>query len=407
MQLFRKFFETDAPPAAAPASATQPVDLASLAASSGRFVQPREGQEPLIRERKQAEPPASQAAPVTTNAPSKTGTATQESQPPAAAKPDVKPQTEVAPAPAVSWQEVLKQQQPDTILKELGYGESLAKFLNGRKDLDPKVLGFIDHWEKNNGVDSKYLAALSTDYSKMPPEEVMRHHLKEQYPELDGKQLDRLYKLKVTDRYKLDPVNYSEEEVSDGQIELMADAKPIRAQLIQSQQDYILPKPEPKAPQTDLQAQKEQEAQQNLEAYNAQLMGNDYTKKIFENKKLAIGEGEDAYLKDVDPQALVDSLLYPDKWVANFYTAITMPDGKIEYKPDIEKQILIAAFSKDPKGFLKDYAKHFKDLGGKSAIAPIDNAKPPEGQQPAKTEVMPTDPAAAAAKFGRYNPGGG
>ena len=401
MQLFRKFFEAAA--AEAPAASAAPViDLAALAASSGRLVQPREGQEPLIRERKQAEPPVQQATPVTTNVPSKPGPATQESQPPAAAKTEVKPQTEAAPAHTASWQEVLKQQQPDTIFKELGYGEPLAKFLNGRKDLDPKMLAFIDHWEKNNGDISKYVSALSTDYSKMPPEEVMRHHLREQYPEFDAKQLDTLYKLKVIDRYKLDAQNYSEDEVASGQIELLADAKPIRNQLMQSQNEFILPKPEPKVQQAELQ---QQQAQQDLEAYKSQLLGNDYTKKLFENKKLVIGEGEDAYSKDIDPQALVDTLLFPEKWVSNFYTATKMPDGTIEYKQDIEKQMLIAEFAKDPKGFLKDFAKHFKTLGAEKAVAPIENAKPPDGSQPAKTDVMPTDPAAAAAKFGRYNPG--
>lgn len=398
MFTYTKFF--DAQVAEPPAGGAAP-SIAALMAKSGTLSTGNEGVIPSINIETKNEPtPAKEPAPAIANAAKESGTAS--SNPPIEAKPTATPQTEpVVSQP--SWQEVLKTQQPDTIFKELGYGEPLAKFLNGRKDIDPKMLSLIDHWEKNNGDIKPYLAALSTDFGKMPPEEVMRHHLREQYPELDAKQLDRLYKLKVVDRYKLDPQNYSEEEVADGQIELLADVKEVRNKLIQSQTDFLLPKPEPKTAEAE---QFEQQRKADFEAYRSQLTDDPYTKKIFENKKLTIGEGDDAYSADIDPQSVVDSLLNPDKWVSNFYTAVTKPDGKVEYQPDIEKQILIASFAKDPKGFLKDYAKYFKSLGGKSAIESIDNAKPVTTTATAHAEVETSNPAAAAAKRGKLTRGG-
>ena len=50
------------------------------------------------------------------------------------------PETKSNNKEPLKWQEVLKNQQPDEVLKELGYNNESVRFLNQIKDADPKVL---------------------------------------------------------------------------------------------------------------------------------------------------------------------------------------------------------------------------------------------------------------------------
>lgn len=394
MFIFRRFFNLDAPADVAPS-------IASVMAKSGVLRQPgEEGQAPSINTEKKEEPTPATATPATaTAAPAEQ--AKTESPSPATETKKESPQIAV-PEKVPSWQEVLKSQQPDTILKELGYGEKLVDFLKENKDIDPKMLGLVDHWRKNEGNVDPYLRALSTDFSKMSPEDVMKHQLQIQNLDLDAKQLDRLFKLKVTDRYKLDPQLYSEEEVEDGRIEIMADVRPIRAQLAEQQQAYLVPKPVPKEAGPDprvLQQQRESEA------FKSNIENHPYTRELFATNALPIGEGADKYSFKVDPKELLDLLYNPDKLSNLLVLDGTRADGSAGKIPDVEKQFLLMGIARHGKDFLKEYGQHFKSLGGQAAIAPIENAKPPAAGTPAKAEASPTNPAAAAAKRGRLVPG--
>jgi len=399
MRLFYKFYDTDAP--ADQGVATNSGGIASLMAKSGVLRHlGDDGPVPSINTTKKEEtqPAPATPAPATDAAPAEK--ASESSKPP---KETIKeqPQT-VAPQPQPTWQEVLKSQQPKDILKELGYGDNLVNFLSGRKDLDAKMTGFFDHWERNEGNVEPYLRALTTDFTKMKPEDVMRYQLQVENPELDAKQLDRLYKLKVVDRYKLDPQLFSEEEVSDGQIELMADVKPIRTTLAAKHQELLFNKPEPKAPEVNNELQ---EQQQRIAAYKTYISEHPAVKALLTNKILSIGEGEDKFDYPVDPAAILDLLTDDQKWADSMYVKHQLPDGSTKAELDVEGQILLGLL-RTHKGFLSDFAKHYKTLGGSKAIAPIENAKPPASGEPAKSEVVESSPAAAAAKRGRLVPGG-
>lgn len=392
----RKFYEV----AAAEPVTGGGIDLGAIMAKSGKLVSPgQSGETPKVNtsETKEQPNPAPATAPATANAPQPAEPAKSEAQ---------KPKEESKPAPApieqpastLSWQEVLKQQQPNAIFKELGYGEQLAEFLQENKDLDPKLVNLLKHWKTSDGNMQPYLSALTTDFAKMPPEEVMRHQLREQYPELDAKQLDRLYNIKVVNRYKLDPQNYSEEEVADGQVELLADAKSIRQSLVDKQQGYLLPKPVQKQAAPDVQAQQQQ---RDADAWTAKINDSPIIKSIISNKYLTIGEGEDAFNLPVDPNRIVSILSNADEGANSLFDSVKKADGTAELVPNFLKQALVSAIMADDKGTIQHLAKHYKALGAKSAVAPIENASEPGKSQPAKAEIETTDPAKAMAKKGR------
>lgn len=393
--MFIPRFFYDVAAAEAPA---EPVSLAAAMAKTGRLVQPgNEGDTPRINttEKKEEPTPAPAPAPATANQAQPAAQAKPETPKPAEVPGAAKPQTE-ATAQVPSWQEVLRQQQPSAILKELGYDEGTADFLSENKALDPKMIGLIKHWKSNGGDIGPYLKALNTDYGKMAPEDVMRHQLQMQNPELDAKQLETLYRVKVTQRYKLDPALYSEEEVDEGRIELMADVKSIRQTLTAEQQNYLVPKPpEAKAAGPDPQAlQRQQEAERVRQFVEA----DPYTRNLLATGKLTVGEGDDKFEFPVDTNAILDVMNNPETLGKKLYNK----DGS----PDTVKMWLLSGVAEYGLNFFKQVALHYKTLGGRSAIAPIENAKPPAGGTPAHAETESKDPAAAMAKRGRVTRGG-
>lgn len=401
MFTYTKYFDALTPDT--PAAPAEAPSLASIMAKSGSFTTPgREGAIPSINTEKKEEPQSATPA---------TPALATEPKPAAQAKPE-SPSPKIEPAPATpqtadpikvpSWQEVLKTQQPDAIFKELGFDEKVLNLSNRLKD-KPEMVALLDHWE-SKGEMKPYLDALNTDYQKMSPEDVMRHQLRDQNPELDAKQLDTLFKIKVTNRYKLDEQLYSEDEVAEGRIELLADAKPIRGMLAEEQKKYLLPvAPEPKQAGPDPQAEKRQ---QEIANYKAKYTEDPFIKDIQTNKRITIGEGPEAFNYPVDPDTLINQLVNVEQWQELLDSKEVKPDGSITYLPKVRTQALLAAIGRNEKDFFKALETHYKSLGGKAITDTIDNAKPPSGATPAHAEVETSDPVAAMAKRGRITRGG-
>jgi hypothetical protein len=382
----RFFYNTDAP---------EMPSIASMMAKSGVNSTDESVQVPNIittesgQEKKDAPQAAAAATPVeTTNVQPIAEEGKPESPKQTEEKATPTPQKEeVSKVPTL--QEVLKSQQPDTVLKELGYDDKVVKLLNTVKE-NEQMLAFFEHW-MNNGNTSDYLRELNTDYSKMSAEDVLKQQLMQEYPKASEKALNALFKAEVLEKYKLDPDTYSEEEVEESRLLLEARADKYRETLVANQQKFLVPKPpEPKAAEPDL---REQQAIQALEAYKSQVVEHETSKNILANKFITIGEGDEKVnIPLSNPQRAIELLTDADKW------AKSLQNSKGEN--DIEKQLLVAAFADDPKGFLKEHAKHFLSLGGKKAIDPIENAKEPEKGTAAKSDTAPTSPAAAMAKAG-------
>lgn len=299
-------------------------------------------------------------------------------------------QTEAPKAEVVqpNWQEVLRNQQPDDVLKELGYDANAVGFLKEFKDLDPKMQAFLNVW-KSGGDIKEYLQELTTDYSKMSAEDVMRHQLRREYPKASQQQLDALYKREVVKAYSLDSID--EDEVEEGKALLEAKADKYRETLVQEQQNKLLPAPPQKPDNSEAEAQAEAERVKQFEALKSQVTGHNLFREIAAAKAYSVGEGDEKFSFPVDPQDLQD-VLFTDKWQENMFDK--------EGKPNVEHQLLLATVNKYGSNFIKELAKHFKSVGGQKAIEPIENPSKPDGGTPAKSDAPPASPAEAMARFG-------
>lgn len=398
MNFIRKFYNTDV---AEPAGGTEvktevPKEDMSVAAAMAKFGKKSDenstAPKPIdINAKAEVKTEPTPAAPAKVEEPVKT-------EPKAQVLAEEPKKTEPAPivqpaSKAPTLEEVLKKEQPNTILKALGLDDDRIGLVNDLKEIDPKLVGIIQAWK--NGTLGDYVRELSTDYGKMTAEEVMRHQLRREYPKASEKALQALYESEVVERFKLDPESYSETEVEKGRLLLEAKADRYRDEFTANQDKYLLPsKPEPKkqepAPDnTELQ-------NQQIEAYRKGLSEDPYVKEIFTNKKVQIGEGDEQFNYPVEPQSLIDVLTDNEKWLGVMYNK---EDGL--YVPKVETQMLVAAFAQDPKLFLSEYAKHLKSIGSKQVTDPIDNASPAPGTVVSKSEVPPTSMAEAMAKKGR------
>jgi hypothetical protein len=334
--------------------------------------------------------PAAQAAPAAPQAqtpPTQQASPAQANQPPAPA------------AQTLSWQDILKEQPVTDVLKAIGLDDAAVKFLNGRKTIDPKIAGLISHYEAKGDV-KPYFEALTMDYSKMSDQDVMRRHLQAKYSNLTPEEFEELYRDEVIDRYKLDPDMYDEKQRKLGTIRLKADAGEPRAAMLAKQQELLLsPPPEAQVPQELLDYQlKDKAGKEAQEAYTGMLTNSPQFKDIVQQKKIVIGEGEEAYNYALDnPEETLAPLINTQKW----YELMFNPDDT----PRIGTQTLIAAIARDPVKFLADYGKHHQAIGASRALAPINNASPAQGT-PARDGNAPLEPVAEMAKNGRLVTGG-
>lgn len=400
MKIINKFYDPQiAEPAAQPS-------VAQLMATQGVKVEP--GSDVVVptvtyNTEKKEEPQVLEPTPAAT------ATATQTTEP---ANPEPPKQTEepiavpepqkaAEPVKAPSLQEVLRNQQPDTVLKELGFDDKVIGFINGIKELDPKMVAFLTTW-KSGGDLTGYVREMTTDYSKMNAEDVMRHQLRQDYPKASDPQLNILFKSKVVNAYNLD--SDDEELKAEGQLLLEAEAERHREKLVENQQNYLLPKaPEPKAPEPD---KSEVEAQQKFEQYRSQFDNSSYTKDIFTSKQISFGEGEEKFNYPVDPEALKGILFSGEQWFDKMSVVTNNPDGTKSYAPDARKQMLVAAIAEYGEDFLIQYAKHYKSLGEKTVVETLENAKPVDTNSTSTSEKPPATVAEAMARQGRVNFGG-
>lgn len=345
-------------------------------------------------ERKEEPVPAPEASPAAmASEPSPAAPANPESPTPTPEPSPTPAQIAQEPVKVPTWQEVLKNQQPGTILKELGYDE---KVVNELKELDPKMISFLNRWKSGEDL-VPFLRELTTDYSKLSAEDVMRHQLRQEYPKANQAQLEALFKREVIKAYSLD--SDDELERSEGLELLAAKAEKHRDSLIQNQQNFLFPQPpEPKEPEPDLRAMA---ADRNFQAYQSQLNESPYTKNILSTKQLSIGDGNEKFNYPVEPNDLLKVLSDDDEWGRCLFDIKDNPDGTKTFTPDVEKQFLVAGVMKYGKDFLNKYAEHYKTIGAKSATAIIENATPPGNNTPAASQAPPKTPAEAMARMGR------
>lgn len=311
-----------------------------------------------------------------------------------------------AKEPQVTWQEVA-QKQPNEVLKALGIDDKVVDFISDLKELDPKMVAFLNTW-KTGGDVTGYLREMTTDYNKLSAEEVMRHHIRQSYPKADEKQLEILYRTKVVNAYNLN--SDDADELEEGKLLLEAEAEQFREKYIESQKEFLLPKPqEAKAVVQDNSIQERQaEADRKFnETYKSQVDNNALTKNIFANKILPVGEGDAKFNFPVEPNEVIDVLYNNDsKWTNAMWEKVVDENGNNTLKPKVEHQLLVATVAKYGMGFIEKIKEHYTSLGANKVIAPIENAKIPENQSGNQAAPAPKTAAEAMAMKGRINSGG-
>lgn len=407
--MIRKMYEAlpaeagGAPPATTP----EPLSIAAQMAKGG--VKRTGDAEPAPQQRPAIPAPTPQKTETTPPAPTPGETPKPASPAPEPPKSEAKP----APSPATPpktetppvdkpWQEVLKSQKPAEVFKELGFDDKQVKLLQTIKD-DPKMAKFFDHWI-NKGNVTDYLKAVSVDFTKMSPEDVMKHSLRERNPEMSTEDFNELYDMKVIERYKLDPDRFTEAEVKRGRIELAADVKAEREALVRQQQDFLLSTAPDQVPDTSA-ADAEAAGKQASEAYQKHMSEDAFVKNVISTKTIKFGEGEDAFNYGIDPDALTNILYDPKEWAKAMFKSVPDENGKGEFIPDSRKQLIVSAVVKDTDGFINALAAHYQSIGAKKALAEIENPSTP-GATPSKTDATPATPAEAMAKSGRIVTGG-
>lgn len=292
------------------------------------------------------------------------------------------------------WQEVLKNQQPDEVLKELGYTNESVRFLNEIKDADPKILHFLSLWKNDQNAFKDYVSEMNTDYSQLSSEEVMRRQLKEEYPKASEKQLEAIFRRDVTDKYNLDSAD--DDLVEEGKLMLDAVAEKYREKLVEKQKDFLLPQ------HVQDRITQEELAQKEFENYKTALLGSSVTKDLFNNKILSIGEGDDKFSYAVQSaESVVNNLFDSNSWASKMFDIVKDAEGNEQFIPNIEKQLLMSAILDDHKGFLKEMAKHYKSLGSKSFSDSLDNPSNSGNYSPSRSNSEPKSPAEWMAKSGR------
>lgn len=360
----------------------QPLDIAAMMAKEGIKTDdspvsipvnntPQQEEKPVVES--QQETPKTET--VNTAPPAEAPTP----EPPKVAPTPVQPATP-APQQPEDWRELLKKQSEVDVLKTLG--------------LDDKMINFLSKWR--GGEDLKdYLQAVTVDYTRMTPEQLLRQQLLADFGSLSPEDFEEVYKMKVIEQYKLDPDLYNETEVRRGKLMLGIDAEKIRTDLMRKQQELLFNKaPEPGPSAADL-AAKEQEEQneKNLNEYRNFVDTSQFTKDLLNTKFLKIGEGEKAFnLEVTNPNEVLNLLYDPAKWASKLWNE----DGT----PNVKKQLVLGAIANDDTLFFSNLAKHYEMLGAKSVTEKIQNASTPEIGSPAKADPQANDPISQLARFG-------
>lgn len=278
------------------------------------------------------------------------------------------------------WKELLKKQPEKEVLQAIG--------------LDEKMINFFSRWK--GGEDLKdYLEAVSTDYSKMSPEELLRRQLFKEFGSLSAEDFEEVYRMKVIEQYKLDPDVYDEKEVRRGKLLLGIDADRVRQDLIKKQQEMLLSKPPelgPSIAEQEAQALQEQR-EKDFETYKGLVNNHEQTKQLLNTKLLRIGTGDNAFnLEVANPNDVLDLLYDPAKWAQKLWNT----DGT----PNVRKQLILGAIANDDELFFSNWAKHYEMIGAKSVADKIQNASAPPPGTPAISNPANDDPIAQLARFG-------
>jgi len=255
----------------------------------------------------------------------------------------------------------------DQFKEKFGFGlDQLEKTLtdyDGMKDRkfieDDELVAdddFLKDFVRNykRGGDAKsYLEAMTVDYGKMSPEDVIKHDLRKNNPSANSEYIDFEYNRIVDSKFGAIEDEGKKAEFIDYY------AAGIRKNLSEAQKQFKIPErvqPEPV----------ETEAV-DIEAITREIQSNASTKSLIESKKVVFGD----FNYEVDAEKLVQQTIDGSWFDTNFKTE----DGSL----DMPKWYKAMAIIRDPDGFLASNNAH---VAAKAVEAHITGLKNPSDENP-------------------------
>lgn len=326
-----------------------------------------------------ATPAAAESAPEAPNAPAPVTPSTE--PPPASPVSDQAP----TPPPPVKWEDTIKDISITDLLKAKG--------------LDDFAINALDYYTKEGDM-SPYLEAKSVDFSKMSDEQIMMYDLQKQHKELTTDELNLLFEDAVLDKYKLDPEVYdvTANTTKAAQLRLKLDAKEKRDKFIESQKAFKAPERSGKSEMDKLNDEHEAWQAEQTKKHNEFVEfvnKDDNSKNLIQNKKVVLGEGDEAFNFEVaDPQAIVKSAYTND-----FLNSFKDKEGKAR----LDEWNRVVNYAYNRKAVEKALIDHGKTLGKVEAFKEKTNAIEHESTATGGKENL--TPAQALAKQGRVSGG--
>lgn len=265
----------------------------------------------------------------------------------------------------------------EEILKAQGFDENFVKLA--------KVY-------KEEGNLSRYVTAMSTDFGKMPAEEIHRLNIQRDYPNATPEQLELLYESEVKGRFKLDPEAYDPEstEAKAARVKMEMEANKLRTKFTEENENLKLPNRDSQA-----EAQQAQQAVvQQRQAAVDELLNHDFSKSVLTDKKIVlkglsmkdesgkvISDIPDFTMELEDPDIIRGVITEPGK-LKQFTTGA---DGKTD--PDALWQM--GLFVSNRTAFMQSLINYGKMLGKEELVEKAYNPPRHNGSQagPAKESL--------------------
>lgn len=234
--------------------------------------------------------------------------------------------------------------------------EKLSRF----KDVaDDEYIGSAIDYYRQSGDLSQFVTAKGIDWEQMPAEEVMRHELRKQYPELSDKAFEKVYAREVVQKYGIDPDEYDEDEIAVNRELLEVDAKKIRATEMEAQKKFGNPQPN----------KQQKEVEEMVSRWHSMVDSDPVFTSLSESKKLEIKHGEQSFNYEVtNPSAAAEMAKDEQKFFQTLWK-----DGKF----DSRNWAMIVEFAQDPNKFVRTLMNWGETIGVAKAESAIAGAGEP------------------------------
>lgn len=279
---------------------------------------------------------------------------------------------------AQDWRELVKQQDQKEVYKFLDIDEqalSLSKELRS----DPFVTKVLNY-RKEHGNLTPFIEAATKNWDDISDLELLRDDLKRQYPNLSKEKFEKLAKAEIDRRFLLGE-DALEEEVELAQIRLETEGDKIRQLRKKEQQEFLdSVKPVDYAAESKRIAdEKAAEAQKEFEFFRNIIEAHPVTTKLFTEKNIVLGEGEQTFKYTVNPATIKEKTFDNQRFYNQFWEA----DSAGNQVFNIDRWNRVVAYAENPSQFEKALINHGISLGTKEIVdGDLGNATPPKPTAP-------------------------